>query len=145
NGGYPPNLQFFEYAWIVSVDGGGLVTLRRPTRYRYADHWPDVTNGPLPDGSSLSTGAARIFKLVGRGVNVPSSWANRKLWTDMLRSVRVEGGHFVGLHANNNLFFNAYESVALNGVAVDANMWPTAGKSFVATESSCTGTIEMDK
>ena len=60
-GGYPPNMRYFEEKTVSSVNAStGVVTFTKPLQYFYDSRWWDTTNY---DGLGLSYGAPRILSL----------------------------------------------------------------------------------
>lgn len=67
-GGYPPNMRFFEWNEVVSVNSGtGFITLKYPLQWAYDQNWRDTTG--YAGGAAF--GKPRITPLVRSGYYYP--------------------------------------------------------------------------
>jgi len=68
-GGWPPNMRYFDFATVVSaVAGTGVVTLTAPLRNSYDSRWWDTANY---SGGTVSYGAPRILNLQRADYSIP--------------------------------------------------------------------------
>lgn len=135
--GYPPNLLYFQYVNVTSVDQDGpeyVCSLSEPTKHRYSEKHPDRTF--TNSSSTIGVGAARLFKLEGR--------ESDRAWNDMLRSFLAENVNFYSDDTSRWLGFPAYESVVFRHVRTNVDFYAIATERFVAEHVSC-ASVEVDK
>jgi hypothetical protein len=76
---FPPNLRYFEWGEVLSVDAGGQITLKRPLKYSYRSDWRDqIFDGArqYPSPGNFNAGAARITNWTAAGCCDYAHWKN---------------------------------------------------------------------
>lgn len=111
-GGYPPNLDAFEYNEVVGSNAGtGVVTLRTAVKFRYLSTWPDHAGA----FALQAWGKARIFKLSNRQIPAPYEGATAPYY-NMCAYLTIRNGTIDATETYHRFMAWAYKRVLVENV-----------------------------
>jgi hypothetical protein len=130
---FPPNVRFFQYARVAGV-AGAVLTLDRPTQFRFDENWPEL---------GVSFGAAFILPL--NKTPLATTFAESLIVEDLEFLPNPNAG-FAETKANSSTYFNV--TSVRNFVGRRLRFVTGAfgnGESFTWEDCDITGDLEGDK